>query len=78
MHSDLLHGVENAPYLLRQDHVLIGSGRMNASMSRVEGPLMSIRVKVEHKNWVMLDTTTLQYGVRKRVLHVIHTGANIV
>ena len=45
----LLHGPENAPFLLRQDHALLGSGRQSVAHKRVEGPEMSIRVKVEQE-----------------------------
>jgi len=46
---DLLHGVENEPYLLRQDHALLGTGRHGPTNAAVEGPHLSIRVKVEQE-----------------------------
>ena len=47
--SDLLHGAENVPFLLRADHKLLGSGMLGNVSNRVEGPAHSIRVKVEHE-----------------------------
>jgi len=47
---DLLHGPENTPYLLRRDHVLLGTGRLNKMDDRIEGPAHSIRVKVEQES----------------------------
>ena len=49
VHADLLHGAENAPYLQRADHALIGSGRMNKGLKREEGPHHCVRVKVEQE-----------------------------
>ena len=47
--SSLIHGVDNAPFLQRQDAQLIGVGRVSAAHSRVEGPHMSVRVKTEQE-----------------------------
>lgn len=48
--SALIHGEENADYLLRADARLLGTGRTSAQHSRVEGPVHSIRVKVEQES----------------------------
>ena len=45
--SGLLHGPENAPYQLRSDHNLVGTGRRGDGRGRAEGPHMLVRVKVE-------------------------------
>ena len=47
--SDLIHGSENAPFLLRKDAKLIGSGCMNDYTGRAAGPALAIRVKVEQE-----------------------------
>ena len=48
--SSLIHGAANEPYLQRRDAQLIGSGRVSAAPSRVEGPMHCIRVKVEQEH----------------------------
>jgi hypothetical protein len=45
----LLSGAANAPYLQREDHKLLGQGRVHSGLGRVAGPQMSIRVKVEQE-----------------------------
>jgi hypothetical protein len=47
--ASLLHGPENAPFLLRKDHLLLGTGRQSAAHNRVAGPHHCIRVKVEQE-----------------------------
>ena len=47
--ASLLHGPENAPFLQRKDHKLLGTGRQSDSPSKVYGPACSIRVKVEQE-----------------------------
>ena len=47
--SDRLHGPENAPFLLRQDHVVLGTGRLGSGHATVCGPCHSVRVKVEQE-----------------------------
>jgi len=44
--SNLVHGPENALFLQRKDHRLLGSGRSVSARDRLEGPHMSVRVKV--------------------------------
>ena len=48
--SELRHGAENEPFLLRKDHVLLGSGRQSDANQRAEGPTHCIRVKVEQES----------------------------
>ena len=50
VHSDLLHGAENEPYMLRRDFTLVGTGRFSAEAPKVQGCSMPIRVKVEQEN----------------------------
>ena len=45
--ANLLHGEENAPFLQRKDHHLLGSGHQSNAHSKAEGPHHCIRVKVE-------------------------------
>ena len=47
--SDLLHGPENVPFLMRADHRLLGTGTLGKVSDRVEGPKDCIRVKVERE-----------------------------
>ena len=47
--ADLIHGPENAPYLMRSDHRLLVDGRANEGLSRAEGPHHSVRCKVEQE-----------------------------
>lgn len=47
--NGLLHGSENAPFLQRKDHRLLGTGRGTVPNDREQGPHMSIRVKVEQE-----------------------------
>ena len=48
--SSLIHGPENAPFLLRHDAKLVNVGRVSTAPKRIEGPSMSIRVKVEQEH----------------------------
>ena len=45
--AGLIHGPENAPFLQRADARLIGVGRTSDGPGKLEGPCLSIRVKVE-------------------------------
>lgn len=47
--SELLHGVDNMPFLQRKDALLLGLGRSSVVRDRVLGPAHSIRVKVEQE-----------------------------
>jgi hypothetical protein len=47
--ADLLHGPENESFLLRADHKLLGSGLVGSGLASVEGPSLSVRVKVEQE-----------------------------
>jgi len=44
-----LHGPENEPFLLRKDSKLLGTGRVSDKHTSMEGPAMSVRVKVEQE-----------------------------
>ena len=48
--SSLIHGPDNVPYLQRRDAHLIGVGRVSSAPKRVEGPSLSVRVKVEQEH----------------------------
>ena len=48
--SDLRHGEQNMPFMQRKDHVMVGSGLQTAAHIKSEGPMMSIRVKVEQEH----------------------------
>ena len=47
--SDLLHGPENEPFILRQDAKMLGSGRREDAPGRVQSAHMSVRVKIEQE-----------------------------
>ena len=47
--SARIHGEENAPFLQRKDALLLGHGRGYGGHSRIEGPALSVRVKVEQE-----------------------------
>lgn len=47
--ADLRHGEENAPYLMRQDAKLQGTGRASEARGSMEGPAHSVRIKIEQE-----------------------------
>ena len=47
--AGLIHGEANEPFLLHKDAQLLGAGRQASGSCKVEGPVHSIRVKVEQE-----------------------------
>ena len=47
--SARIHGEENAPFLQRKYALLLGHGRGYGGYSRIKGPALSVRVKVEQE-----------------------------
>lgn len=50
MRIDLRHGKANAAYMQRKDARLAGTGRAGVAHIREEGPMLSVRVKVEQES----------------------------